>query len=55
MRLKNEYPIRSLNFLYIIFLKVLLNLSTTADFISELLVEYSLILFSVNKSCTCLL
>ena len=37
------------------FLKVRLNLSTTADFISELLVEYSLILFSFNKYCTCLL
>ena len=37
------------------FLKVRLNLSTTDDFISELLVEYSLIIFSFNKSCTCLL
>ena len=31
------------------FLKVRPNLSTTDDFISELLVEYSLILFSFNK------
>ena len=43
------------NFLYIIFLNVRLNLSTTDDFISELLVEYSLMLYSFNRSCTCLL
>ena len=36
-------------------MNVRLNLSTTDDLISELLVEYSLILFSFNKSCTCLL
>ena len=34
------------------FLKVLLNLSITDDFISELLVEYNLILFFSNKSFT---
>ena len=37
------------------FLNVRLNLSTTDDFISELLVEYNLMLYSFNKSCTCLL
>ena len=37
------------------FLKVRLNLSTTELLISELLVEYSLILFSFNRSFTCLL
>ena len=36
------------------FLKVRLYLSTTDDLISELLVEYSLMLYSFNKSCTCL-
>ena len=34
------------------FLKVQLNLSITDDLISELLVEYNLILFSSNKSFT---
>ena len=34
------------------FLKFLLNLSITDDFISELLVEYNLIIFFSNKSFT---
>ena len=34
------------------FLKVLLNLSITDDFISELLVEYNWILFLSSKSFT---
>ena len=34
------------------FLKVILNLSNTDDFISELLVEYNLILFFSDKSFT---
>ena len=42
----------SVNCLYIMFLKVLLDISITDDFISELLVEYNLILFFSNKSFT---